>query len=43
MEDIDIEDYMDQINAVIFSKRKANALKIIKYYVNIMMITLEFL
>ena len=35
MEDIDIGDYMGQINAVIFSKRKTNILKNIKYYVNI--------
>ncbi len=35
MEDIDIEDYMGQINAVAFSKRKTSIIKIIKYYVNI--------
>ena len=35
MEDIDIGDYMDQINVVIFSKRKTNILENIKYYVNI--------
>ena len=34
MEDIDIGDYMGQINAVIFSNRKINNLSIIKYYVN---------
>ena len=34
MEDIDIEDYMGQINAVIFSNRKTYNLNIIKYYVN---------
>ena len=35
MEDIDIGDYMGQINAVIFSNRKTNNVNIIKYYVNI--------
>ena len=35
MEDIDIGDYMGQINAVIFSNRKTNNLNIINYFVYI--------
>ena len=35
MADIDIEDYMGQTNAAIFSNRKTNNLTIINYFVNI--------